>query len=89
MTHDEARALIARLYGPIAPDLDIDEIDPDSDFREEAEIDSMDFLNFLLALKNETGYDVPQQDYDCFSTLNGAAAYLSANLGRPGGIQSR
>lgn len=80
MTQDEASALIARLYGRIAPEIDFDAIDPDADFREQAEIDSMDFFNFVVALKKETGFELPEADYDRLDTLNRAAAYLADAL---------
>jgi acyl carrier protein len=82
MNQDEAKALIARLYRRIAPDVDFNDIDPDADFREEAEVDSMDFFNFLVALKQETGFDVPESDYGQLDTLNHAAAYVAEALSK-------
>ncbi|HSH41315.1 MAG TPA: acyl carrier protein [Arenicellales bacterium] len=80
MTQDEARQLIARLYRRIAPDVDFEDIDPDADFREQAEIDSMDFFNFVVALKRETGFEMPETDYGRVDTLNRAAEYLAEVL---------
>jgi acyl carrier protein len=80
MNKDEVKSLIIRLYSRIAPDVDFDSIDPDADFRGETEIDSMDFFNFLVALKRETGFDVPVADYGQLNTLNTAAAYVAKAL---------
>ena len=80
MTQEEAKALIARLYSRIAPEIDFDAIDPDADFRDQAEIDSMDFFNFVVALKKETGFELPESDYNRLDTLNQAAAYLADAL---------
>lgn len=80
MNQSEAKQLIARLYGGIAPDVDFADIDPDADFRDESEIDSMDFVNFVLAVKEETGFEIPESDYDRLDTLNNAASYLAEVL---------
>jgi acyl carrier protein len=36
----------------------------------------MDFLNFVIALHNKFGVEIPETDYPKLSTLNGAAEYL-------------
>ena len=65
------------LFG-VAPDLEGQVIDPDEPFREQFEIDSMDFLNFIIALHKETGIDIPEKDYPKLETLAGCLRYLQA-----------
>lgn len=65
----------ACLFG-VAPDLEGQSIDPDKPFREQFEIDSMDFLNFIIALHKATGVDFPEKDYPKLETLAGCLRYL-------------
>ena len=61
----------------IAPEIDPGDIDPTEDLREQLDIDSMDFLNFVIALHEKLGVDIPEADYPQLSTVDGAVAYLS------------
>jgi acyl carrier protein len=78
MTRDDARALIARLLRGIAPEVDIGQIDPVAPPQEAAELDSMDFLDLVTALHEETGIDVPERDYPLVATIDGFIAYVAA-----------
>ncbi len=80
MTHDEIRSAIIRELGNIAPDVDAGSIDPDSDLRESLDIDSMDFLNFIMALHKQLGVNVPEKDYPRLVTLSGAVRYVEQHL---------
>jgi len=46
------------------------------DLRDAIDLDSMDFLNFVIALHERTGVDIPEADYPRLRTLDGAIAYL-------------
>ena len=78
MTPDEARAVIVRILNQIAPETDFDRVDPKRELREQLDIDSMDFLNAVMAIYDETGVDIPEADYGELETLQGAAEYLAA-----------
>ena len=41
----------------------------------------MDFLNFVTAIHHRLGVDIPELDYPKLVTLDGAIAYIEANLG--------
>jgi acyl carrier protein len=77
MTPDDARALLARLLRGIAPDIDLDEIDRATPLTEAAELDSMDILNLVDALYDETGINVPERDYPQITTVDGFVAYVT------------
>ena len=79
MTPDEARALIVDVMRQIAPEADLAEVDPAADLRDELDIDSMDFLNAVMAIHEKTGIDVPEEDYPKIETLQGAIDYLVAH----------
>ncbi|MGB8365073.1 MAG: acyl carrier protein [Rhizomicrobium sp.] len=80
MNMNEIRALIIAELGNVAPETDAGSIDPDADFRDVLDIDSLDFLNFIAALHKKTGINVPEPDYSQLLTLNKAVAYLAAKL---------
>jgi acyl carrier protein len=77
MTPDAARQLLARLLHGIAPEADLDAVDPAELLQEELDLDSMDFLNLMTALHEETGIDVPERDYPRLATLDGFVAYVT------------
>jgi acyl carrier protein len=72
-------ALLAALRR-IAPEADLAGLTGDVPLREELELDSMDFLSFVVAIHERLGVDVPEADYPRLATLDGAAAYLQARL---------
>ena len=78
MTSDDAHALLRRLLHGVAPEVDLDEIDPAAPLQEAAELDSMDFLNVVIALYDETGIDVPERDYPLIATVDGFVGYVTA-----------
>jgi acyl carrier protein len=78
MTPDETRVLLARLLHGIAPEVDLHDIDSAAPLQEAAELDSMDFLNLVTALYEDTGIDVPERDYPLIATIDGFVAYVAA-----------
>ena len=78
MTDPEMTELVkATLFG-VAPDLEGETVKPDIPFRDQFEIDSMDFLNFIIALHKKTGIDIPEREYPKLDSLSGAVRYLKA-----------
>lgn len=78
MNTDDARALLARLLHGIAPEVDLADCGPDAGLQEEFDLDSMDFLNLVTALHEQTGIDVPERDYPQLATVGGFVAYVAA-----------
>jgi len=78
MTGEEAHSLLKSVLHEIAPDVDLEVLDPEAPFQEEADIDSMDFLNVITSLHEKAGIDVPNSDYPKLSTLNKIITYLEA-----------
>lgn len=64
----------------VAPDVDLDTVEADADLREEAELDSLDFLHVVTAVHDETGLEIPERDYPHLATLRGFVDYVSARL---------
>jgi acyl carrier protein len=77
MTRDEIRQATLDALKRIAPELDPSVVDPHASLRDELDIDSMDFLRFVLGLHERLGVDVPESDYPRLYTLDGAVSYLA------------
>ncbi len=80
MTDPDLITLIENALVSVAPDIEGEEIDPAIPFRDQFEIDSMDFLNFIIALHKTTGIDIPEADYPLLSSVDDAKAYLAPKL---------
>jgi acyl carrier protein len=76
---DEANEVIGRILSRIAPEISISSVPTDALLQEELDLDSMDFLNFVGGLLEETGVDVPERDYPQLQSLEGCARYLVAH----------
>ncbi len=78
MSQTDVRGIVLEELGNIAPEADLDALDPKADLREALDIDSMDLLNFVTALHERLGVDIPELDYPKLTTLDGAVEYLAA-----------
>jgi acyl carrier protein len=76
MTEAEIKSMIYDVLGGIAPEADLRALAGGEDLREALDLDSMDFMNFVVALHERTGLDIPEADYRRLRTLDGAIAYL-------------
>lgn len=81
MIDQDIRCTILRLLSDIAPEADMASIRPNVNIRDQLEIDSMDFLNFVIAVDKELHIDIPERDYPKLATLDACAAYLADHLG--------
>ncbi|GGO85786.1 hypothetical protein GCM10011348_35140 [Marinobacterium nitratireducens] len=73
---EQILAILKRELGNIAPEADLDALEPSLDVREELDIDSFDFVRYIAAVCETLETDVPEQDYIEFSTLERAQRYL-------------
>ena len=80
MTRDEIRAAVITALTRVAPEIDIAALDADAPLRRTYDLDSMDFLNFIIALHKTLGVTVPEQDYSYLATVESAIEYLMARL---------
>ncbi len=83
LTREEITTTVLRALGEIAPEADLAAIKPDVSFRDQLDIDSMDFLNFVIAVHEALHVEIPEADYPKLITLNGCIAYLAALLEKP------
>ena len=80
MTEDEIRVGVIKTLSGIVPELDPGNLKPAKSLRDQLDIDSMDFLNFLIALHQEFGVDVPESDAGKLGTVDACVEYLAQAL---------
>jgi acyl carrier protein len=83
VTEGELRDLVLLALRKIAPEADPREINWRESLRDQLDIDSMDFLNFLIALHETLGVDIPEADYPRLSTLQAIVEYLAQKSAAP------
>lgn len=76
MTADDIRRTVLEQLGNIAPEADLATLDPGVSFRDQLDIDSVDRLNFYIALCKTFGIDIPERDYGKLTTIDECVAYV-------------
>ncbi len=80
MTSDQIRQVILDILGRIAPDEDLTDLDDARPFREQMELDSMDFLDIVMELRKLYRVQIPEEDYGFLSTMTSTVQYLIPKL---------
>lgn len=80
MTKEAIRDTVLRILGEIAPEADLTRLKLDVNFRDQLDLDSMDFLNFVIALDEELHLTIPEADYPKLASLNGSVELLTSLL---------
>lgn len=78
MDEPQIRAVVADILAGIAPEADLSAVNDAEDLREALDLDSMDFLNFVIRLSQRSGVAIPEADASRLTTLAGLVSYLSA-----------
>jgi acyl carrier protein len=76
------RETVLRVLRTVAPEVDPASIDPETDWRDQLDLDSVDLLNFLVRIHEALGIDIPEEDYPKLSSLERCVAYLAARAGK-------
>jgi acyl carrier protein len=77
MNAREIRAAVMAELKRIAPELEEGELAPAKPLRDQVDLDSMDWLNFLVALHERLKVEIPEADYRRLGTLDQIVAYLA------------
>ena len=80
MTDEDIKKIIFTELTTSAPEADPAALAPTANVRETLDIDSYDFLQFLIALDKKLGVEVPEKDYAKFTTLDGMVRYLAERV---------
>lgn len=76
MNKEELEKIIFQLLKKIAPETDPGQLSPNENIRESLNIDSYDFLQFIVALNDKLKIEIPEEDYGKISTLDTLTYYL-------------
>ncbi|MFM8445569.1 MAG: acyl carrier protein [Methylococcus sp.] len=80
MNDQALRTEVLATLNDIAPEVDVDTLVDDQPLRDQVDLDSMDWLNFLIGLHRKLGVDIPESDYAQLTTLARVLEYLTARL---------
>lgn len=76
MTEAELKTVIFQLLKQIAPDTEPSTLQPGDNIRDTLGIDSFDSLQFIVALDEKLGIEIPEQDYGKIATLEQLITYI-------------
>jgi len=80
LTEDQIKKVALGIIGKIAPEADIEHLDASDRLRNQFDFDSVDFMNFAVALQAQLNVEIPEQDYPQLATLKGCIAYLKSKI---------
>ncbi|MGA9373774.1 MAG: phosphopantetheine-binding protein [Mycobacterium sp.] len=75
-THDDIRSQVLSVLTTIAPEVDAEDIDDDDLLRDQVDLDSMDWLNFLIGIHKRLQVDIPESEYASLRTLADVLTYV-------------
>lgn len=80
MNRQDIRAAVLSSLAVVAPEADTSSLSPSADVRDALDIDSMDFLRFVVALNERVHVEVPERDYPKVRTVERCVEYLAHKL---------
>ncbi len=80
MVPADIRKVILAILGRIAPDEDLSHLEDSKPFREQMELDSMDFLDIVMELRKLYRVQIPEADYPNLISMDSTVTYLTPML---------
>ncbi len=80
MTSEEIREVIIDILGEIAQDEELGDLKDDVAFRDQLELDSMDFLDIVMELRKRYRVQVPEEDYGELASMQSTVTYLEPKM---------
>ncbi len=80
MNSEQIRPVILDILKRIAPDEDLSNLQDDVPFREQMELDSMDFLDIVMELRKQYRVQIPEEDYENLTSMSSTVNYLEPLL---------
>ena len=76
MTNAEIKKEIIDILQAIAPDEDLRDLKNEVSFRDQIELDSMDFLDIVMELRKRHRIQIPEEDYEQLASMQSTVTYL-------------
>ena len=80
MTRDDIKESVKEILGEIAPDEDLSNLREDVSFRDQLELDSMDFLDIVMSLRKKYRVQIPEEDYPQLASMASTVEYLEPRM---------
>lgn len=80
MSPEEIRQALLDILARIVPDEDLSQLKDGVPFREQIELDSMDFLDIVMELRKQYRVQIPEEEYAHLATMGGAVDYLAPRM---------
>ena len=80
MTPAEIREEIIDILKDISPDEDLDSLDDSQAFRDQLELDSMDFLDIVMELRKRHRVQIPEEEYGNLASMSSTVTYLEPKM---------
>jgi acyl carrier protein len=81
MTRDDIQAKVMEALVAVAPEAGAAGVKPEVPLRDQVDLDSMDFLRFVVELHKQLGVDVPESDYGKIASVSALVDYIAARTG--------
>lgn len=79
-TKEDTRGVVLSVLKTIAPEVEADDITDDDLLRDQVDLDSMDWLNFLLGIHKRFNVDIPESEYASLRTLSDVVGYVESHV---------
>lgn len=80
MTAEQIRQVVLDILARIAPDEDLSDLNDAEPFRDQMELDSMDFLDIVMELRKMYRIQIPEEDYENLVTMSSTVNFLTPLL---------
>ena len=80
MNPEEIRQVVLEILARIAPDEDLSDLEDEVAFREQMELDSMDFLDIVMELRKLYRIQIPEEEYGNLTAMSSTVNYLTPML---------
>lgn len=80
MTAEEIKTAIRDILHDIVPDEDLGNLKDNVPFREQLELDSMDFLDIVMELRKRYRVQIPEEDYAELASMESTVRYLEPRM---------
>jgi acyl carrier protein len=80
MSTTDIRSEVLSVLTGIAPEVDPGEITDDELLRDQVDLDSMDWLNFLIGIHKKLQVEIPESDYASLRTLADVVRYVEERM---------
>ena len=80
MSPAEIREEILNILSEIAPDEDLSNLQDEVSFREQIELDSMDFLDIVMELRKRHRIQIPEDQYGELASMASTVRYLEPKM---------